>query len=53
MVDEKRYIQKVNYNKINGQRTVTIPKDWPFKDYVELFPVLENKEIEKLKEKNE
>ena len=49
MAEKKRYIKQINTNKTNGQRTVTIPKDWPHdSEYVELFPVPENKAIKKL-----
>lgn len=42
----KRCIKKINLNKTNGQRTVTIPKEWPKdSEYVELFAVPINKEI--------
>lgn len=53
-MNKKRCIKRINENKTNGQRTVTIPKDWPHEsEYVELFPVPENKAIKQLKKQQE
>jgi hypothetical protein len=54
MEAHKRCIKKINRNKNTRQMTVTVPKDWPYDDdYVELFPVPENKALKEIREQKE